>query len=49
MVDELLAARGLIVSHEAVQQGALKFGQGFAPQLGEAESSRPDPSFPGVG
>ena len=33
MVDELLAARGIIVSHETVRQWALKFGQGFANQI----------------
>jgi putative transposase len=33
MVDELLAARGIIVSHETVRQWALKFGQGFAKQI----------------
>jgi len=32
MVDELLAARGIIVSHETVRQWALKFGQAFACQ-----------------
>ncbi len=30
MVDEVLAARGIIVSHETVRQWALKFGQAFA-------------------
>jgi putative transposase len=30
MVDELLAARGILVSHETVRQWALKFGQVFA-------------------
>src|SRR4051812_49836260 len=30
MVEELLAARGIRVSHETVRQWALKFGQGFA-------------------
>jgi len=34
MVDELLAARGIVVSHETVRQWALKFGQGFAHQIG---------------
>ena len=34
MVDELLAARGIVVSHETVRQWALKFGQGFANQTG---------------
>ena len=33
MVDELLAARGIIVSHETVRQWALKFGQSFANQV----------------
>ena len=33
MVDELLAARGITVSHETVRQWALKFGQGFASQV----------------
>src|SRR5438094_5607534 len=36
MVEELLAARGIIVSHETVRQWARKFGQQFANQ--------PDPS-----
>ena len=29
MVEELLAARGITVSHETVRQWALEFGQGF--------------------
>jgi len=33
MVDELLAAHGIIVSHETLRQWALKFGQGFANQI----------------
>ena len=33
MVDELLAARGIVVSHETVRQWALKFGQTFANQI----------------
>ena len=33
MVDELLAARGIIVSHETVRQWTLKFGQAFANQI----------------
>ncbi len=33
MVDELLAVRGIVVSHETVRQWALKFGQGFAHQV----------------
>jgi glycerol kinase len=33
MVGELLAARGIIVSHETVLQWARKFGQPFANQI----------------
>jgi putative transposase len=33
MVEELLAARGILVSHETVRQWALKFGQEFANQI----------------
>ena len=33
LVEELLAARGIIVSHETVRQWALKFGQAFANQI----------------
>ena len=33
MVEELLAARGIIVSHETVRQWARKFGQRFAHQI----------------
>ena len=33
MVEEMLAARGIVVSHEAVRQWALKFGQGFANEI----------------
>src|SRR5215218_6626139 len=33
MVDELLAARGIAVSHETVRQWALKFGQEFANRI----------------
>ncbi len=33
MVDELLAARGITVSHETVRQWALKFGQAFANRI----------------
>jgi putative transposase len=32
-VEEMLAARGILVSHETVRQWALKFGQGFANQI----------------
>ena len=33
MVEEMLAARGIIVSHETVRRWALKFGQAFANRI----------------
>src|ERR687898_976485 len=33
MIEEMLAARGIIISHETVRQWALKFGQAFANQI----------------
>src|SRR4051812_20833577 len=33
MVEEMLAARGIIVSHETVRQWAVKFGQDFANRI----------------
>jgi putative transposase len=33
MVKEMLAARGILVSHETIRQWALRFGQGFAKQI----------------
>jgi putative transposase len=33
MVEEMLAARGILVSHETVRQWALKFGQDFTNQI----------------
>src|SRR3954469_14624329 len=33
MVEEMLAARGIIVSHESVRQWARKFGQDFANRI----------------
>src|ERR1041384_1916982 len=33
LVEEILAARGIIVSHESVRQWARKFGQAFANQI----------------
>jgi putative transposase len=33
MVEEMLAARGILVSHETVRRWALKFGQAFANQI----------------
>src|SRR5690349_4768123 len=40
MVDEILAARGITVSHETVRQWARKFGQAFADQI---RRKLPDP------
>src|SRR4051812_24983706 len=36
MVEEMLAARGIIVSHETIRQWALKFGQDFANRVWRA-------------
>ena len=33
MVEEMLAERGIVVSHETVRQWAVKFGQAFANQI----------------
>jgi putative transposase len=33
MIEEMLAARGIIVSHETVRRWALKFGQAFANRI----------------
>jgi putative transposase len=33
MVEELLAARGIVVSHDTAKQWARKFGQQFANQI----------------
>jgi putative transposase len=33
MVEEMLAARGILVSHESVRQWAMKFGQAFANRI----------------
>ena len=33
MVEEIMAARGILVSHETIRQWALKFGQGFGNQI----------------
>ena len=33
MVEEMLAARGITVSHETVRQWARKFGQGLADRI----------------
>src|SRR4051794_7051546 len=33
MVEELLAARGITVSHETIRQWSLKFGQAFANEI----------------
>ena len=41
-VEELLAARGIIVTHEAVRQWCLKFGQDFANELRRRAPRRGD-------
>lgn len=33
VVEDLLARRGITVSHETIRSWALKFGQGFANQI----------------
>ena len=33
MVEEILAARGILVSHETVRQWARKFGQAFGNRI----------------
>jgi hypothetical protein len=33
MVEEMLAARGIVVSHEPARQWALKFGQSYSNQI----------------
>jgi putative transposase len=33
MVEEMLAFRGIVVSHETLRQRGRKFGQGFASQI----------------
>src|SRR3954470_23535761 len=40
MVEEMLAARGILVSYETVRQWTRKFGQGFANQI---RRKLPDP------
>ena len=40
MAEEMLAARGIIVSHESVRQWALKFGQHFANQIRRSACDR---------
>lgn len=42
MVEEMLAARGILVSHETVRQWALKFGQRFANQIRQRLPARGD-------
>jgi putative transposase len=32
-VDEILAARGIVASHETIRRWGLKFGQAFANQI----------------
>src|SRR6476619_4100321 len=52
MVEEMLAARGIIVSHETIRQWALKFGQDFANRIRrqrfKGSSILPRIEFPGL-
>jgi hypothetical protein len=41
MVKEMLAARGIVVSHETVRQWALKFGQAFANSISWSPCNAP--------
>ena len=42
MTDEMLAARGIVISHETVRQWALKFGRLFAAALRRRQSKAGD-------
>jgi putative transposase len=42
MVEEMLAARGITVSHETVRQWALKFGRDIADRLRRRAPRRGD-------
>lgn len=42
MVEEMLAARGILVSHETVRQWGLKFGREIADQLRRRAPQRGD-------
>jgi putative transposase len=44
MVEEMLAAIGIEVSHETVRQWALKFGQSFANQIHRRLPARGQPA-----
>jgi putative transposase len=46
MVEELYAARGIIVSYETVRQWARKFGQQFANQIRRRLTVEFQPPFP---
>ena len=41
-VEELLAARGIVVTYETVRQWTLKFGQGFANEIRRRQPRRGD-------
>ncbi|MFW6300551.1 MAG: IS6 family transposase [Oceanicaulis sp.] len=42
MVEEMLAARGVIVSHESIRRWALRFGQSFAAEIRRRSPSSGD-------
>jgi putative transposase len=45
VIEELLAARGLVVTYEAVRQWCLKFGQKFANDIGHRKGRPGDTWF----
>ncbi|CAO3433308.1 transposase [Azospirillum doebereinerae] len=46
MVEEMLASRGILVSHETVRQWALKFGRDIGDQL-RRRAPQASPGHPG--
>jgi len=48
VVEEVLAARGIVVSHETVRQWGLKFGQAFANSISWSPCNAPWGSCGGV-
>src|SRR5215216_2709073 len=45
MVEEMLAARGITVTHETVRQWALKFGQEFANRIRRRRTHPPRAAY----
>ena len=44
MIEEMLAARGISVTHETIRQWGLKFGQEFANRIPKASQKGPVPT-----